>query len=146
MATDLSAGDLIGSVATEGAAEDAIEENSLPPMPELDAALEAWLRSTDSSNVDVTELISSAVALGTPLSDSAPAQPEVFPYLSDTAIPVASPVESFANSQIAVSDGTTSDLAMTAANNAELDEALKLLAELSSENDPLAVAAAPVER
>ena len=134
-ATDLSAADLIGSVAAEGATE----EQSLPPMPELDAALESWLRSADSSNFDVTELISSAsstVDLGTPLSDSALAQPEVFPYLSDAG----SPVESFATvSQIAISEGLTSDLAITAKDSAELDEALKLLEELSSElNDPLA--------
>ena len=131
-ATDLSAADLIGSVAAEGATE----EQSLPPMPELDAALESWLRSADSSNFDVTELISSTVDLGTPLSDSALAQPEVFPYLSDAG----SPVESFATvSQIAISEGLTSDLAITAKDSAELDEALKLLEELSSElNDPLA--------
>lgn len=97
------------------------EEKSLPPMPELDAALESWLRSADSSNFDPTELISSALDLGTRSNDSASPQTEVFPYFSDGAIFGESPAESFASDS-------------RVANTAELDEALKLLEELDSES------------
>ncbi len=140
LATDLSTTDLIGSIAAE--------EQSLPPMPELDAALDSWLRSADSGNFEGTELTSNALDWGTPSNNAASAQPEVdFPTLSDAAIPGARPLESFADvSQIAGSDEFTSDLALTdlaltEEDTAELDDALKLLEDLSSDlNDSLAIA------
>lgn len=118
LATDLS------TIAQSGEVSD--EEKSLPLMP-LDVALEAWLRSTENSNFDVTELGSSSLELDSLSTDSTAPQPEVdFPYLSDIAI---------ADSKV-----LTSDLAVTDETTAELDDALKLLESLSSEvSDPLTV-------
>ncbi|MBM0741620.1 hypothetical protein JOY44_08325 [Phormidium sp. CLA17] len=116
LATDLSTADLIGATA---------EDKSLPLMPELDAALESWLRSADTSNFDVTELTSNSLDLGIPLNNSASAQLEVdFSHLSDAAI---------AGSNAPASDVSASDLTLPSKDTAELDEALKLLEELSSE-------------
>ena len=116
LATDLS------TTAQSGEVSD--EEKSLPLMP-LDVALEAWLRSTENSNFDITELGSSSLELDSLSTDSTAPQPEVdFPYLSDIAI---------ADSKV-----LTSDLAATDETPAELDDAFKLLESLSSEvSDPL---------
>ncbi|MEX0268781.1 hypothetical protein AB3R30_06555 [Leptolyngbyaceae cyanobacterium UHCC 1019] len=76
LATDLSTTDLIGSIGDQDSS--------------LDAALEFWLRSTDSANFEGTELVSSLDVnslVDIPLNDSAPAQAEVdFSSLSDAAI------------------------------------------------------------
>jgi hypothetical protein len=130
LATDGSATDLIGAIGETMPMGIAAAEQSLPPMPEpmpeLDAALESWLRSADSGNFDVTGLISNAVDLGTPLNDLASAQAEVDFSLSDAAI---------ADFDLPITElGTEED-------TTPLDDALKLLEELSdSQNDPLAAA------